>query len=78
MIAVNIHQAKSSLSHLVMQVEKEHRVVTLCRHGTPVAQIVPLRSQQNPLLMHGELQGVKIQYDPSSPLTSDEWPEEQE
>ena len=78
MIAVNIYQAKSTLSHLVMQVEKEQMIVTLCRHGTPVAQIVPLHRQYNPLVMHAELQGVHIQYDPCLPLSADEWPEDQE
>lgn len=77
MIAVNIHQAKSTLSHLLMKVEEERVIITLCRHGTPVAQIVPINPQKNPLILHPELQGVKINYDPTLPLTADEWPEDE-
>ncbi len=73
---VNIHDAKSNLSKLVLSVEQHREVVTLCRHGKPVAKIVPIEEFPDPLEMHPELQVVKIDYDPTESLSSDEWPEE--
>ncbi len=77
MNAVNIHQAKSTLSHLVMQVERQHAVITLCRNGHPVAQIVPMDRPKNPLVMHAQLQGVRVKYDPIEPFSKDEWSEDE-
>lgn len=40
MLTVNIHAAKTRLSHLVARVEKGERI-TIARAGKPVAQLVP-------------------------------------
>lgn len=76
MLRVNIHEAKSQLSKLLMKVENNHEVVTLCRNGQPIAEIVPIKSGKDPLKMHKALQGVKYDYNPVAPLTEDEWPGE--
>lgn len=76
MYLVNVHEAKSNLSKLLLSVEEKGEVVTLCRNGKPVARIVPIEAFPDPLKMHRELQGVKVCYDPTEPLSSDEWPEE--
>ena len=44
----NIHQAKTQLSKLIQAVEDGQEVV-ICRHGTPVAQIVAIRSVKRPI-----------------------------
>jgi prevent-host-death family protein len=42
---VNMLEAKSSLSHLVQQVEEGHeREIVIARNGRPVARLVPLET----------------------------------
>lgn len=76
MIIVNTHEAKTKLSALLAEIEKHHTTVRICRHGKPVADIVPVKQQVDHLKMHPELQGVKLHYDPTEPLLEDAWPEE--
>ena len=77
MIIVNTHEAKTRLSFLLAQIEEHHEIIRVCRHGKPIADIVPIKkSTVDPLQKHAILQGVKIHYDPVSPLTEDEWPTE--
>ena len=42
MEAVNVHQAKTHLSRLLVKVEKGDEVV-IARHGVPVARLVPFK-----------------------------------
>lgn len=42
MVQYNVHQAKSSLSHLLAQVAAGEEVI-IARRGTPVARIVPVK-----------------------------------
>jgi len=75
MLLFNIHDAKSSLSGIVANVETRHETVTLCRNGKPVAQIVPIEPLGSPLKHSPKLGKIKFQYNPVEPLTADEWPE---
>lgn len=77
MITVNMHDAKTRLSELVRQVEEKNEVIVLCRKGKPVAEIhaapvVPV----NRLQAHPDLAPTFINYDPTEPLSEDEWPAE--
>lgn len=74
MILVNTHEAKTKLSALLAAVELRHEVVRICRNGRAVAMLIPIAQTQDPLKQHSELQGVQIKYDPTAPLTDDEWP----
>lgn len=58
---VNVHEAKSSLSRLLEQVERGEHVV-IARAGKPVADLVPHR---RPDLVFGTAAGV-IRYDPDT------------
>ena len=40
---VNIHEAKTKLSALLAEVEATGEKVLICRHGKPVADLVPHR-----------------------------------
>jgi antitoxin (DNA-binding transcriptional repressor) of toxin-antitoxin stability system len=40
---VNIHQAKSSLSALLVEVEEKGEVILICRNGKPVAELRGVR-----------------------------------
>lgn len=44
---VNIHDAKTNLSQLLALVE-QGEIVIIARHGKPVAQLVPVRTQGLP------------------------------
>ncbi len=80
MITVNMHEAKSRLSQLVKAVEDSGELVVLCRDGKEVAELRP-RARRNrvvrtltpdpalkPILAPG--------YDPTEPLSAEEWPAE--
>jgi len=74
MKAVNIHEAKTTLSALLAQVEKTGQRIFICRNGKPVADLVP-HERRNRLTPHPIMSDIKINYDPTEPLTPDEWPE---
>jgi len=77
MIIVNTHEAKTRLSELLALIESKHETVRVCRHGKPIADIVPIHhAPKNPLKQHPQLSKIKIKYDPTSPLSEDEWPSE--
>jgi prevent-host-death family protein len=71
---VNIHQAKTKLSALLAEVEATGETVLICRHGKPVAELVPHRKRSR-LEPHPVMSKIRINYDPIEPLTEDEWPE---
>ena len=75
MITVNMHEAKSRLSELVKAVEETSDVVVLCRNGKPVAELraAPKRMVDR-LTPDPSLKPIAINYDPTEPLTEDEWP----
>ncbi|HBF11905.1 MAG TPA: type II toxin-antitoxin system prevent-host-death family antitoxin [Deltaproteobacteria bacterium] len=77
MISVNTHEAKTRLSELLAKVEKGKNRVQICRHGVPVAELVPIRAAVDPLQQHFELQkGAQILGDPLQPVSEENWPEE--
>ncbi len=76
MITVNTHEAKTKLSYLLAQIEEFHETVRVCRNGKPIAEIIPIKKASNPLKKHKKLQGVKINYDPTEPLSEDDWSSE--
>lgn len=78
MIVVNIHEAKTQLSALLRRIELYHETVRLCRNGVPIADIVPVKKAVDPLKTHTSLhKGAKILYNPTEPLSEDEWPIEE-
>ena len=78
MITVNMHEAKTRLSELVRAVEERNETVVLCRDGREVAEIrrrVKRRAARN--LTPDPRLRVELapRYEPTGPLTEDEWPE---
>ncbi|CAN5267106.1 hypothetical protein BH10PSE19_BH10PSE19_21570 [soil metagenome] len=78
MIIVNTHEAKTRLSQLLVAIEEQHEKVRICRHGKPIADIVPISQEIiDPLQQYATLtQGAKILGDLTAPLSDDAWPEE--
>ena len=71
---VNVHEAKTRLSALLAEIEKTGERMLICRHGKPVADLVPHRKRDR-LKPHPVMGKTKINYDPVEPLSDDEWPE---
>lgn len=74
MKAVNVHEAKTNLSALLAEVERTGERIFICRHGKPVAELVPHRRSDR-TAPHPVMSAIEIKYDPTEPLTRDEWPE---
>ena len=64
---VNMHKAKSDLSHLVAQALKGEDVI-ITRAGKPVARLVPIYQERVPGLAHGR---VCLGADFEAPLPDD-------
>lgn len=71
---LNIHEAKTKLSAVLMQIEKTGERVVICRNGTPVAEIGPLKHRHGSRLgVHPVLSDIQINYEPTEDLTEEEW-----
>ena len=71
---VNVHKAKTELSALLSGIETNGEPIMICRNGEPVADLVPHRHHDR-LQPHPQMSKITILYDPTEPLTPDEWPE---
>jgi len=74
MKTVNVHEAKTKLSALLAEVENTGETILICRHGKPVADLVP-HQRGGRLEPHPVMGQVQLHYDPIEPLTEEEWPE---
>ena len=72
MQVVNIHEAKTNLSALLAKIEKTGEEVLICRNGTPIADLLPHKCK-NRLQPHAIMSKIKLDYDPTEPLSEDEW-----
>jgi antitoxin (DNA-binding transcriptional repressor) of toxin-antitoxin stability system len=78
-VRVDIHEANSHLSELVRAVEERNETVVLCRDGVEVAEIRrrPGRRRVRDLAPDPRFKVTFApEYDPTEPLTDDEWPED--
>ncbi len=83
MTEASLFEAKTKLSALVSQVEREGTEIVITRHGRPVARLVPYVSDaqaQREAAVLAELQlaahtaGIRYSYDQlTEPLPSDDW-----
>ena len=74
MKTVNVHEAKTNFSSLLARVEENSEAIVICRNGEPVADLVP-HKRPNRIKAHPSLSRIKIGYDPTETLSTDEWPE---
>ncbi len=75
MLVVNIHEAKTNLSALLAKIEKTGEEVLICRYGKPIADLVPHKCKDR-LKPHAVMSNIEINYNPTEPLSEDEWPGE--
>jgi prevent-host-death family protein len=71
---INIHEAKTKLSALLAEVEETGEKIRICRHGKPMADLVPHRKRSR-LEPRPVMSKIHLNYDPIEPLAADEWPE---
>jgi prevent-host-death family protein len=71
MTTVNIHEAKTKLSSLLVQVEDKSEHIIICRYGTPVAEIIPYKKRKRSQIKKS-LKPISINYDLTVP-TSEDW-----
>ena len=77
-ITVNMHDAKTRLSELVRAVEERNETVVLCRDGKEVAEI-RRRVKRRALRDLAPDPRFRVEfaagYNPTEPVTEDEWPD---
>jgi len=72
---VTLAEAQTQLPALLAAVEATGEPVLICHQGKPVADLVPHRTRSR-LVPHPVMRRIRIDYDPTEPLTTDEWPEQ--
>lgn len=75
MIKVNTHEAKTHLSRILARVEEQGETVLVCRNGTPIAEIRPIRRVVDRLTPDPRLARIRIIGDPTAPLDPADWPD---
>ncbi len=71
MLQMNIHEAKTHLSHLLEELENGEDIV-IARHGKPIARLIPYTvhpiKQRQPGSLHGK---ISVSKDFDAPLPND-------
>lgn len=74
METLNIQEAKTKISSLLAEIEKNGKFFRICRNGKPVAELIPY-GKPSRLTYDPVLSKIGIHYDPTEDLTEDEWGE---
>jgi len=74
MKTLKVHEAKTKLSAVLAEVEKNGEVFLICRNGKPIAELSP-HKRKDRLAAHPVMSRIKIQYDPTERLDEEDWPE---
>ena len=75
MKTLNVHEAKTRLSSVLAEIAEKGEKYLICRNGKPVADLVP-HIKESRLHPHPLLSRIRIKYNVTEPLSTDEWPEE--
>ncbi len=71
---INIHEAKTTLSAVLAQIEKTGNKVLICRNGKPVAELSPVKGGVGSRLgKHPVMSHIQINYDPADELSEAVW-----
>jgi prevent-host-death family protein len=71
---LNVHEAKTRLSAVLLEIEETGKSFLICRKGKPVAELVPYRKASR-LAYHPVFCKIGIHYDPTEELSAEEWGE---
>jgi len=73
---INLYEAKTHLSRLIVELERGEDRIVLCRNGVPVADLTPHAKQSTSSREPDpELAGARFEADPCAPLDEADWPE---
>jgi antitoxin (DNA-binding transcriptional repressor) of toxin-antitoxin stability system len=73
MRSVNVHEAKSTLSALLVEVEERGETVLICRNGKPVAELRAVSPRRGRCATRPDLAAITFLEDPAAPLDPTEW-----
>ena len=73
MKTVNVHDAKTGLSGLLAEIEKNGKRIVICRNGKPVADLVPHQHEVS-MAADKKLGAIKVKYDPTEEASEADWP----
>lgn len=71
----SVYEAKAHLSSLLSEVAATGATFVICKHGVPVADLVPHRAASDPFAVRESLAGAEYLADPTAPLDEGDWPE---
>lgn len=71
MTSINVHEAKTHLSSILADIERNGKKVVICRHGRAVAELIPV-SKGHRTKLDPKLKNIKIKDDPVI-STEKEW-----
>ena len=74
MKTLNTHEAKTHFSTLLKEIAETGEKIVICNNGKPIADLTP-HKRTDRLSTHPALGKIRFNYDPSEPLSEDEWPE---
>ncbi len=72
MKTINIHETKTKLSAILMDIEKSGETYIICRNGKPVAELVK-HNKRKRMVPDAFLSQVKVKCNLIEPLTEDDW-----
>ncbi len=73
MKSVNVHNAKTHLSALLLAVETRGECFIISRAGKPVAELRPVQRIVHRLAPHAVASQIAWLEDPTAPLSAEEW-----
>ena len=76
MKTVSIQDIGTQLFSVLLEIEKKGERFIICRDGVPIADLTPHRKKSR-LTPHPLISQITVNYDPTEPLTDDEWSEEE-
>lgn len=72
MQTINVHEAKTRLSKVLVQIEQNGESFVICRSGKPVADLVP-HHKVNRLKPDPFLSRLKVKTDLTKPISDGDW-----
>ena len=71
----SVYETKSHLSSILSEVVDSGSVFVICKHGVPIADIVPHKRVNDPFEVRESLAGAEYLVDPVASLDKADWPE---
>lgn len=73
MKSVNVHEAKTHLSSLLVEIEEKGESFVICRAGKPIAELRPVARRSGRLAVHPLACQIHFAEEPTAPLAPEEW-----